>query len=82
MNEFNNYLATKKIDASTLQRNEPVLYGKFLHHFFQMHEKSFTARFLYKFNGLRRQYPLPDAEIREAVSKPKMKPKIIPQTKK
>ena len=77
---FDEYLKSKKIDPEAFQKNNPEIFSNWKILFEQMHPASFTSRFLFKINGMRRSFQLP-AEVIPATPaavkpKPVIKPKI------
>lgn len=77
---FEEYLISKKIDAQAFQKNDPETFGDWKKLFEQMHPASFTSRFLFKINGIRRNFHLrsevPPATPAPVKSKPVIRPKI------
>lgn len=78
---FEEYLSSKKIDASRFKKSEAAQFEEWQTVFEQMHPESFTAQKLFLINPLRRRFPMKD-EIVKAERKPQMKPKILPKPKK
>jgi hypothetical protein len=56
---FQEYLISKKINASAFSAAEPVVYANWEAEFPQMHPNSFTVQKLNLINPIRRKYPLP-----------------------
>ncbi|MDH5608347.1 MAG: hypothetical protein OEY56_02610 [Cyclobacteriaceae bacterium] len=82
MNEFEEFLKTKKIDPQKFQKGEPDRYAGFQQDFATMHPASFTARKLFLINKIRRTYLLDTSVIQEKpTSIAKVKPKISPKPK-
>ncbi|MFZ9980949.1 MAG: hypothetical protein ACO3FI_02855 [Cyclobacteriaceae bacterium] len=77
---FDEYLKSKKIDSEAFQKNEPETFSNWKALFEQMHPASFTSRFLFKINGIRRKYMLQveTTTMTPAAVKPKqvIRPKI------
>jgi len=59
---FEEYLITKKIDATAFKTAEPARWKEWQREFVQVHPNSFTARNLYLINPIRRKYPLPEPQ--------------------
>jgi len=59
---FSEYLVSKKIDEAGFETHEPEWYQKWSLEFPQMHADSFTARYKFFLNPIRRKYPLPIIE--------------------
>lgn len=78
---FEEYLASKKIDAVRFKKSESEQYGEWQLLFEQMHPESFTAQKLFLINPLRRRFQLREEEAKTE-RKPQMKPKILPKPKK
>jgi hypothetical protein len=57
---FGDYLRSKNIDPIGFAASEPELFGRFEHHFCQMHPESFTMQKKFFLNDLRRRYLLQD----------------------
>jgi hypothetical protein len=57
---FEQYLASKKIDAGAYRQAEPEQYRSFAGIFTQVSESSFTAQKLFLINKIRRRFPLED----------------------
>lgn len=55
---FEEYLVSKKIDATLFQEKENALWVTWKDEFDTMHPNSFTAQKLYLINPIRRKYPL------------------------
>ena len=58
MEEFEKYLADKKIDAEKFRAAEPERWEEFKTLFYQVHPNSFTTQKLYLINKIRRLYHL------------------------
>nr|AOE07996.1 hypothetical protein [uncultured bacterium] len=56
MNEFHLYLISKKINPSSFERGNKLLYQEFKRAFAQSHPASFTAQKLFLLNKLRRKF--------------------------
>ncbi len=78
---FEDYLKSKKVDATRFKKSEPALYEEWHSIFEQMHPESFTAQKLFLINPLRRRFLLKEEESKTE-RKPQMKPKILPKPKK
>ena len=78
---FEEYLTSKKIDATSFERSEAAQYKEWRILFEQMHPDSFTAQKLFLINPLRRRFQLKAEEARTE-RKPQMKPKILPKPQK
>jgi hypothetical protein len=77
---FEEYLKSKKIDPEAFQKNNHETFIEWKKLFEQMHPASFTSRFLFKINSIRRTFHL-RSEATPAVpavvkSKPVIRPKI------
>ena len=77
---FDEYLKSKKIDPEAFLKNEPEIFSNWKNLFEQMHPASFTSRFLFKINGIRRNFQL-RTEVTQATPaavkpKPVIRPKI------
>jgi hypothetical protein len=55
---FDDYLSSKKIDASAFKKAEPSLFQTWNSEFDQMHVNSFTVQKLNLINPIRRKYQL------------------------
>lgn len=55
---FDDFLSSKKIDASAFKTAEPALFQTWNFEFDQMHVKSFTVQKLNLINPIRRKYQL------------------------
>jgi len=76
---FEEYLTSKRIDASAFKEKEEELYDSLQAFFDQVHPDSFTQQKLFLINPLRRKYHLKkdDTEPKQKPKKPiKPKPKI------
>jgi len=86
MQEFEEYLTGKKIDAAAFKQHEPEMWEEWLQLFTEVHPNSFTQQKLFLINPIRRKYPLKEdfsAEKPEpAKAKPKPKFRIPPRPKK
>ncbi|MHA8066836.1 hypothetical protein V7S76_09145 [Aquirufa sp. ROCK2-A2] len=60
--EFDNYLASKKIDASSFKEKELDRYNVWKIEFEMMHETSFTDQKKFQINKIRRKYTLASTE--------------------
>ncbi len=79
--DFEEYLASKKINSVAYKASEPMQWAKFAAIFEQMHPKSFTMQKLNLINGLRRQFPYIEEEEKQEVAKPRMaRPMMKPKT--
>jgi|TARA_B100000900_G_C20034840_1_gene495500 hypothetical protein len=56
MNEFHLYLISKKIDPSSFEQGNKLLFQEFERVFIQSHPSSFTAQKLFMLNKLRRKF--------------------------
>ena len=56
MNEFHLYLISKKIDPSSFEQGDKLLFQEFERAFVQSHPASFTAQKLFMLNKLRRKF--------------------------
>jgi hypothetical protein len=56
--EFEIYLTTKKIDASSFKDNEPLMFDRWKKEFDLMHENSFTEQKKFQINKIRRKHQL------------------------
>jgi hypothetical protein len=76
------YLSSKRIDSAAFKADDPSLWQHWCDVFEHMHPASFTSRYLYKINPLRRKYPLrheaqhPPSPPVASKPKPVLKPKI------
>ena len=59
---FDEYLITKKIDASAFKNAEPARWIEWEGEFAQVHPGSFTSQKLYLINPIRRKYPLQEPQ--------------------
>lgn len=79
MDDFKNYLLSKKIDSDEFRTADPEQWNAWRKIYEQIHPASFTAQKLYLINPLRRLYPYkgdaPVQEKKEVRKKPVMKPK-------
>ena len=86
MQEFEEYLASKKIDSVDFRRAEPQLWEEWQQLFITVHPNSFTQQKLFLINPIRRKYPLKEdvatASKKPAAAKPKPKFKIPQHPKK
>jgi len=86
MQEFEEYLKSKKIDAATFKEQAPEMWEEWLHLFQEVHPNSFTQQKLFLINPVRRKYPLKEEVTSEkpnpAKAKPKPKFKIPSRPKK
>ena len=77
--EFHAWLQSKKIDPAAFNAGDPERYKVWSGEFMQMHPASFTARYLYQVNAVRRKFTLkPSAAVTEtpaAKSRPVIRPK-------
>ncbi|MEM1137010.1 MAG: hypothetical protein AAGI07_14330 [Bacteroidota bacterium] len=71
MEEFEEYLKSKKIDPILFSQNEPTLWEEFKQLFYVVNPKSFTMQKLFLINKLRRKYHLVTAS--DITSKPEKK---------
>lgn len=77
---FEEYLASKKIDSASFKKAEPERWNEWNHLLDEMSPASFTAQKLYLINPIRRKYKLTIAEPvtpkpAASVARPVMKPK-------
>lgn len=75
MEDFETYLAAKKIDSKAFREGDPEKWQEFKALFEQVHPTSFTAQKLFLINSIRRSYPLKAADQPEESAKPKVRPK-------
>ncbi|HEU5289820.1 MAG TPA: hypothetical protein VFU05_04195 [Cyclobacteriaceae bacterium] len=59
---FEEYLISKKIDASAFRNAEPARWAEWEAEFGQIHPSSFTSQKLYLINPIRRKYPLQEPQ--------------------
>ncbi|BDD02753.1 hypothetical protein [Aureibacter tunicatorum] len=78
---FEEYLASKKIDSVKFKKDDSALWHEFENHFEQMHPKSFTAQKLYLINNLRRKYTLTPQDDEIAKGSTKSSTPVIPKRK-
>jgi len=82
MQEFEEYLTSKKIDPSAFKQGDPQLWESWVQLFSEVHPKSFTQQKLFLINPMRRKYPLSQeaavAQSKPSSPKPKMKIPIRP----
>ena len=80
---FEEYLVSKKIEASSFQQQQPVEYEGWKREFAHLHPNSFTAQKLFLINKIRRAFPLKEVEAVPAApaSAPAAKPKPIMRPK-
>ncbi|HEY0652910.1 MAG TPA: hypothetical protein VGD65_07270 [Chryseosolibacter sp.] len=62
---FDQYLISKKIDASAFEKAEPALFQSWKKEFDEMHANSFTVQKLNLINPIRRKYPLKEKQGEE-----------------
>lgn len=74
MEEFEEYLAKKKINAKAFHEGNPEKWLEFKVLFEQVHPDSFAAQKLFLINNIRRSYPLIEDQAEEN-NKPKVRPK-------
>lgn len=55
---FEEYLITKKIDATQFKKSEPQRFDEWKYLFAQMHAESFTAQKKFLINPTRRKYQI------------------------
>lgn len=60
--KFDEFLISRKIDAEAFQNGDPDLYKKWNFSFEQMHPASFTTRYLFNLNSIRRKFTLKKIE--------------------
>jgi hypothetical protein len=86
MQEFEEYLKSKKIDTAAFKEQAPEMWQEWLHLFQEVHPNSFTQQKLFLINPVRRKYPLKGEPASEkpnpAKVKAKPKFKITPRPKK
>ena len=89
MQEFEEYLSSKKIDTKIFKEKEPELWKEWCALFAKVHPNSFSQQKLYLINPIRRQFPLkegistnPDKNDTPSTAKPKPKCKIPARPKK
>ena len=56
MQEFEEYLKSKKIDAATFKEQAPEMWEEWLHLFQEVHPNSFTQQKLFLINPVRRKH--------------------------
>lgn len=80
---FEEYLVSKKIEASAFKQQQPAEYEGWQQEFAQLHPNSFTAQKLFLINKIRRAFPLKEVEAAPAppASAPVAKPKPIMRPK-
>jgi len=76
---FSEYLISKKIDSEAFHKGSPDQFEEWKTIYAQMHPASFTARYLFKINAVRRKYQLRTAEPGPASTAAKPKPVIRPK---
>lgn len=87
MQEFEEYLKSKKIDASAFKEGEAALWENWLQLFSAVSPASFNQQKLFLINNIRRKYPLKEeiqaeSTAQKASVKPKPKFKIPARPKK
>lgn len=85
MQEFEEYLSSKKIDPVAFRQAEPEIYNEWQQLFSELHPNSFTQQKLFLINPIRRKYPLKEEVTPDkpaASPKPKPKFKIPPRPNK
>ena len=80
---FEEYLNSKKIDASAFKQKSPQQYEELRNIFDQVHPNSFTAQKLFLINDIRKSNPLKSEENYSEKPKSQSKPKfkVIPKKK-
>ncbi|MFM7195799.1 MAG: hypothetical protein ACKO3B_13915 [Bacteroidota bacterium] len=78
--EFSDWLISKKIDTSAFQAGDPPRFSEWEKAFGEMHPASFTARYLYQINAVRRKFILQQTVSTEAPVAAKPRPVIRPKT--
>lgn len=77
--EFHAWLESKKIDPVAFSAGEPDCYKTWSEAFIHMHPASFTSRYLYQINQVRRKFILtpaaPAADAAPAKPRPVIRPK-------
>lgn len=79
MQEFEEYLTNKKIDAHAFKEAEPSLWEEWMSLFAKVHPNSFSQQKLFLINAIRRKFPLEDnaeTEQEKIVTQAKPKPKF------
>ncbi|WPP49024.1 hypothetical protein [Catalinimonas niigatensis] len=79
MQEFEEYLTNKKIDAKALRETEPHLWEEWISLFAKVHPNSFSQQKLFLINAVRRRFPLEnnaETEQEKTVTQAKPKPKF------
>ncbi|MEK6477141.1 hypothetical protein WJR50_06390 [Catalinimonas sp. 4WD22] len=89
MQEFEEYLSSKKIDAKAFKEEKPEMWENWRSLFYTMHPNSFTQQKLFLINPIRRQFPIKenvgsgsDKNETTSIAKPKPKFKIPARPKK
>lgn len=89
MQEFEEYLSSKKIDATAFKEEKPEIWENWKSLFYTMHPNSFTQQKLFLINPIRREFPLKesastasDKNDTTSTVKPKPKFKIPARPKK
>lgn len=78
--EWEEYLASKKINATSYRQASPAQYEEFRALFYQMHPDSFTAQKLFLINGIRRAHPIGPEEQAKPAEKKAARPVFKPKT--
>lgn len=78
--DFNAWLESKKIDPAAFRAGDPSRYDGWAEVYGQMHPASFTARYLYQINPVRRKFTLRPATPATEATVAKPRPVIRPKT--
>jgi thymidylate synthase len=76
MQEFEEYLTDKKINANAFRENEAEIWAEWQQLFSEVHPNSFTQQKLFLINAVRRKYPVNSEETNDITRQPKPKPKF------
>ncbi len=82
--EFEEYCASKKIDADQFKQTDEMLFSELKSIFSEMHVESFTTQKKFLINNLRRRFKLVELkkEVENTISKPTEKKVVIPGVSK
>lgn len=76
MENFEQFLKSKKIDSKSFQNNEDELWRNWNELYEQVHPESFIAQQLYLINNIRRKYPLKAEQKNIEIPKKRVRPVI------
>lgn len=78
--EFSDWLTSKKIDTAAFRVGDPSRFSEWEKAFGEMHPASFTARYLYQINSIRRKFILQQPVVAEAPVAARPRPVVRPKT--